>query len=310
MWVMWTSAAALLLIATAALVSRFLPAVNRAVLLTAALSPYLMLGAPIAAALFAGSGCRPAAFIAAAVTVAALATQLPFFLGRRAPRGPTLRFVTANLRYGQADPAAVAQLAQQHADVLAVQELTPELADELSALLAAAFPFTVLRPGERATGVGVWSRHRMLGTGIDEDFQRGFITAHIQVPGISVPATVVCTHLSPPRSAFRHWRADIERLGPALARLPADGPVVVGCDLNATADVREFRALLRDGYADGAAQAGAGFLRTHPDDLPIPRIVAVDHVLTRAATVTDIRAVRVPGSDHRALVATVVLGQS
>lgn len=301
---------ALLVIATVALATRFLPAVNRTVLLTAALSPYLMLGAPVAAVVFAASGRGAPATVAAVVTAAALATQLPSFVRRRAPSGPVLRFVTANLRYGQADPVAVAELAQRHADVLAVQELTPELADALSARLATAFPFAMLRPGERASGVGLWSRHPVLGTGSDERFQRGFITARIRVPGLSAPATVVCTHLSPPRSAFGHWRADMERLGPALKRVSTEGPVVVGCDLNATADVRDFRALLRDGYADGAGQAGAGFLRTHPDDLPVPRLVAVDHVLTRDATVTGIRAVRVPGSDHRALAATVVLGRA
>ncbi|GAS97198.1 endonuclease [Mycolicibacterium canariasense] len=307
---MWVVGVALLTIATAALAARFLPATRRSVLLAAALSPYLMLGAPVAVAVFAVSGCGTAATIAAVVTVAALATQLPSFVGRRAPQGPTLRFVTANLRYGQADPTAVAELAQRHADVLAVQELTPELADALSALLKADFPFAMLQPGDRASGVGLWSRHPMIATGSDGRFQRGFITARIRVPGMPVPTTVVCTHLSPPRSAFGHWRADIERLGPALKRVHAEGPVVVGCDLNATSDVRDFRALLRDGYADGAAQAGAGFLRTHPDDLPIPRVVAVDHVLTRDATATAVRAVRVPGSDHRALVAQVVLGRA
>lgn len=35
----------------------------------------------------------------------------------------------------------------------------------------------------------------------------------------------------------------------------------------ATPDVREFRQLLRDGYRDGAAQAGAGLPRTHPSDV-------------------------------------------
>lgn len=302
-------AVALLVVAGTALVARFLPAVNRTVLLTAALSPYLMLGAPVATALFAATGRGGPATVASVVTVAALATQLPSFVGRRAPAGPVLRFVTANLRYGQADSAAVAELACGHADVLTVQELTPELADALSARLAPAFPFAVLRPGERASGVGLWSRHPVLASGGDERFQRGFITARVRVPGLPTPTTVVCTHLSPPRSAFGQWRADIERLGPALKSLDADGPVVVGCDLNATPDVRDFRDLLRAGYAGGAGQAGAGFLRTHPDDLPIPRVVAVDHVLTRGATVTAIRAVRVPGSDHRALVATVVLGR-
>jgi endonuclease/exonuclease/phosphatase (EEP) superfamily protein YafD len=299
---------AFLLIGTGALAMRFLPAVNRAVLLVAALSPYLMLGAPLAAVLFAISRHGTLTAVASVITVVALATQFPAYIGSPAAPGPALRFVTANLRYGQADPAAVIELAQGHADVLAVQELTPELAGTLSAALKSTFAFSTLRPGERATGVGLWSRYPISGTGSDEDFDRGFITAQVRVPGRKTALTVVSTHLSPPRSAFQSWRADMQRLGPTLQRLPRDGPVVVGCDLNATPDVREFRRLLTGGYRDGAVQAAAGFLRTHPDDLPVPPVLAVDHVLTRDATVTSITAVHLPGSDHRALISRVALG--
>jgi hypothetical protein len=45
----------------------------------------------------------------------------------------------------------------------------------------------------------------------------------------------------------------------------------------------EFRRLLRDGYRDSAGQAGAGLTRTHPADIFLPPLLAVDHVLTGAA---------------------------
>jgi endonuclease/exonuclease/phosphatase family metal-dependent hydrolase len=246
--------------------------------------------------------------VAAVLTVAVLAVQLPWYIGSPDPNsGSTLRFVSANLLLGEADPAAVARLATEHADVLAVQELTPELSATLSPALAKEFPYSALRPRERAAGVGLWSRYPIVSSGSDESFSRGLIYARVQVPDTDFETTVVSTHMPPPRSAFESWRNDIARLGTTLQGFPPDAPVVVGGDLNATPDVREFRQLLRDGYRDGAAQAGAGLTRTHPSHEIIPPVLAVDHVMTRDATVTSLQTVSVAGSDHLALAAIVVL---
>lgn len=298
----------LLLLAAGALVARYGPATNRALLVMAALSPYLMLGAPLGALMFALSRHWTLVSVAAVLTVVVLAVQLPWYIGSPDPdTGTTLRFVSANLLLGEAEPAAVAGLAAEHADILAVQELTPELAAALSPAMARDFPYSALRPRERAAGVGLWSRYPIITSGSDESFSRGFIYARVRVPDTDFETTMVSTHMPPPRSAFDSWRSDITRLGPVLHELPPDGPVVVGGDLNATPDVREFRQLLRDGYRDGAAQAGAGLTRTHPSNVIIPPVLAVDHIMTRDATVTSLRTVQVAGSDHLALAATVVL---
>ena len=299
----------LLVVAAVALIARFLPTRNRSQLFMAALSPFLMTAGPAALVILIATSAHPGWIaVAAAVTVAALATQAPSYIRGRVPTGPTVRLVTANLRYGRSDPAAVLELAYRSADVLTVQELTPELADALSSAgIDTEFPHRVLRPRERAAGVGLWSRYPISRTDEDDGFERGFIAVAVRIPGTTADTTVVCTHMSPPRSAFHKWHADLARLGPALQRLGSEGPVIVGCDLNATPDVFEFRRLLTGGYRDGAAQAGAGLTRTHPDHAPVPRLLAVDHVLTRGATVTSMRLARVIGSDHLALVTTVVL---
>ncbi|MGW0161198.1 endonuclease/exonuclease/phosphatase family protein [Mycobacterium sp. NPDC003323] len=297
-----------LVVASAALVVRFLPAANRWLLGIAALSPYLMLGAPMAVVLFALSRQWTLAWVAAVPALAVLAIRLRLCIAARAPEGVPLRFVSANLLLGRADPAAVAALAHQRADVLAVQELTPELAETLSAALADAFPHRVLRPRDRAAGVGLWSRHPIIASGVDETFSRGLVWARLRLPHAGAESTVICTHMPPPRSAFGSWRAEIARLRPALQQLPAPGSVVVCGDFNATLDVYEYRRLLRGGYRDGAAQAGAGMTRTHPSHLPIPPLLAVDRILTRQSTATSITPVALAGSDHLALLATVVLG--
>lgn len=299
----------LLAVAAAALAARFTPANNRWILAGAALSPYLMLGAPLAVLVFGVSRHWTLVSVAAVLTVATLAVQAPWYIGSPDPdTGTTLRFVSANLLLGEADPAAVTALAAEHADILAVQELTPELSAVLSTALAADFPYSALRPRDRAAGVGLWSRYPITSSGSDESFSRGVIYARVRIPETDFETTVLSTHMPPPRSAFASWRTDITRLGPVLHDLPDDGPIVIGGDLNASPDVREFRQLLRGGYRDGAAQAGAGMTRTHPSNVIIPPLLAVDHIITRDATVTALRTVPVAGSDHLALVATVVLG--
>ncbi|WP_395308247.1 endonuclease/exonuclease/phosphatase family protein [Mycobacterium sp. AMU20-3851] len=289
-----------------ALTARQLAAVNRWVVATAALSPYLMPAAPVAALVFALSRHWVPAAAAVALTVTAVAAHLPWYIGgRQAEPGATVRFVTANLYLGRAQPAAVATMALESADIVAVQELTDELSAALSPLLAEDFPFSLLRPRDNAAGVGLWSRFPIIDSGSDESFSRGFIHARVRTPEAEV--TVVSTHMPPPRSAFTSWREDIRRLGRALRTVAATGPVIVGSDLNATPDVREFRQLLHDGYRDGAAQANAGLTMTYPCHTPLPPFLAVDHILTRDATATSVRTVSVAGSDHLALAATVVL---
>ena len=81
--------------------------------------------------------------------------------------------------------------------------------------------------------------------------------------------------------------------------------MVVAGDLNSTIDMHPFRALLRNGYRDGAEQSGSGIVPTYPADWRLPPFLAIDHILTRSCRATSLRTIVLPSSDHRALVATV-----
>lgn len=297
-------------VAAAALVVRFVPIVNQPLAATAAVVPYLMLGAPVALVVFATLRHWLMAVFAVALTAATVAVQAPLFVADEAPDGVTVRVASANLRYGEADAASVADMARTQADILAVQELTPDAAQRLKAEgLDQDFPFQALRPREGPAGVGIWSRYPIASSSPVDDFWLGFLTARVRTPGSET--TVVTTHLSAPwPEPIDGWRNDIARLKEALDRLAArPGPVIVAGDLNSTTDMREFRSLVSDGYRDAADQAGAGFAPTHPADLGIPPVWAVDHVLTRDCTAISVRTLRIEGSDHRALLVNVVLPQ-
>jgi endonuclease/exonuclease/phosphatase (EEP) superfamily protein YafD len=300
-----------LAVAAIALIARHLPGAILPVVATSALAAYLMLGAPLAVILFAASHSWIALAIAGVVTVATVTVQLPLYVRNSAAPGVNVRVVSANLRYGRADADAVVSMAREHADILAVQELTPEKADLMSAAgLDAAFPFRALRACDGPAGVGIWSRYPISTSETDEGFWLGLVAAKVRILKLTAEATVVVTHLSAPwPDPIAGWRADLERMAEKLPQLAGagDGAVMVAGDFNATRDIREFRRLLRDGYRDAAEQAGAGLTRTHPADIRLPPVFAVDHILTRGCAATAVRTLVIKDSDHRALVADIQL---
>jgi endonuclease/exonuclease/phosphatase (EEP) superfamily protein YafD len=300
-----------LAVAVVALIARFLPGINVAVVATAALAPYLMLGAPLAMIVLAVSRSWIAVAVAGVVTVATVAVQLPWYTRGRAEPGSVIRVVSANLRFGRADPEAVVRMARDHADILAVQELTPEQAELISAAgMDAVLPYQALRAREGPAGVGIWSRFPMRRGAEYDKFWLGLITAQVQIPDVSGEATVVAGHMSAPwPEVVRSWREDLARLDTTLQEIgaSADGPVTVAADLNATPGNLEFRRLLRNGYRDAAEQAGAGLTRTHPADFWLPAVFAVDHILTRRCAATAVRTLAIKDSDHRAVVADIQL---
>ena len=301
-----------LVVAAVALAARYIPSVSHPVLITATFAPYLMLGAPAAVIVFAALRNWPVVALAGALAIATAAVQLPWQVATKAAGQSTVRVVSANLWYGRADPAAVVRLAVQHADILAVQELTPKLADELStAGIDDTFPYHALRAREGPAGVGVWSRYPMHRGKEYDEFWLGLLTAHVRVPGTSHEATVVTAHMSAPWPEPIHsWRADMAQLRDTLPAIgaSASGAVIFAADLNATPDHLEFRRLLRGGYRDAAAQAGAGMTRTFPGAARRPpALFALDHILTRKCTARAVKTVAIAGSDHHALVSDIVV---
>ena len=302
-------AVATLSIAAIAVGLRFVPILNRPMIAAVALAPYLMLGAPVAAIVFGALRRWPATLAALVMSAVIVGVQMPVYVGEAAPDGVTIRFVSANLRYGNADAEDVMRVFRENADVVAVQELTPQAAQRLEPLRA-DFPFQALTPREGPAGVGIWSRYPITGITPVDGFWLGLLTARVRIPDVGAETTLVTTHLSAPwPDPFQGWRDDMARLATTLQQIAADspGPVIVGGDLNSTTDMREFRRLLRDGYRDAAEQAGAGLTRTHPADLALPPVFAVDHILTRGCTATAVRTIPIARSDHQALAANVVL---
>ena len=296
-------------VAAFALAVRYLPLTNQILAVTAAFYPIFAVGSPLALILFAASGHWIAAGAAGALTVAVIGVRLPSYIrGSTAPHHTVrLRAMSANLRFGMARPDALVRQAKRHADVVAVQELTPELAESLSAL-DASFPHRVLDARKGAAGVGIWSRFPLEQATRIDGYQIAAVSARIRLENVSAAPTVVVVHLPVPfPRPLRLWRRDLNRLAGDLKEFAASAgsdAVLVAGDWNATSDMSDFRRLLRDGYHDATTQAGAGLKPTFPSYAPF---LGLDHILTYQATATSVRTVRIRCSDHRALVAEINL---
>jgi endonuclease/exonuclease/phosphatase (EEP) superfamily protein YafD len=87
-----------------------------------------------------------------------------------------------------------------------------------------------------------------------------------------------------------------------LRKQVSAGPTVVAGDFNATPDSPWLRAALGAELTNASDGAGAGLVRTYPSDLPL---LAIDHVLTRGLVAQSVERVRVAGTDHRGIVASL-----
>jgi endonuclease/exonuclease/phosphatase (EEP) superfamily protein YafD len=299
-------------VAAAGLVSRYLPISNEAVLVVSAASPYLSAAGVAGMILFALARRWVLTIVAALLCVVMLVVLLPRYLGPEKSEVPSasVRVLSANLGHGHADPRAVVAFASQAADVLVVQEMTPEVAAGMSAAgLDVVFPHRAIDPRPLAAGIGVWSRYPIVDSAAISGYQMPMLSARIRAPGVRFDTTVLAVHLAAPWvQPLRWFRGDIEQLPSTLrdlARNAGSGAVIVAGDLNATYDMRPFRRLLEEGYRDAAEQAGAGLTRSYPSKPLRPPVVGIDHVLVHNCSAMSAQTVTVPGSDHRGLLAVI-----
>jgi endonuclease/exonuclease/phosphatase family metal-dependent hydrolase len=245
----------------------------------------------------------------AAVTVVVLAALLaPRAIGdgvEPSAGAPQLRVMTANARRGSVPPEELVALARrERVDVLAVQELTPQLSDGLErAGISDLLPHAALGPGRRG-GSGLYSRLPLRPLAPFRGAKSEMAAAAVEVAGAE-PVRVISVHVAVPLRGgdLAGWRSDLRAL-PGGARA---GPVqLLAGDFNSTLDHKELRGLIDRGYRDAADAAGAGFRPTWQGHRAPP--VTIDHVLVpERCGVLDVAVHPLPRSDHRAVLAVIEL---
>ena len=226
-----------------------------------------------------------------------------------APGGTPLRVVAANLYVLNPDPLAAARVLRDlRPDVLVVSELDGRGRAALEAAgLLDDLPHQLLGGGEAVLEtVGLYSRTPLEAPVVRQTAARTLPRATVAVGAVDV--RVLATHALPPVGPLQPlWRASIAELANEVDDEP--GAVVVAGDLNADRDHRVFRRLLGSGLRDASDELGRGPVRTWPAGLPL---LHLDHVMVRdgadgRVAVRGVREVRLPGSDHLAVVADLAV---
>lgn len=226
-----------------------------------------------------------------------------------------LSVLSLNARGGGADAQAVKAAVRAHGvDVLAIQELTPDLVGRLDRTgLGSLLPHRQADPRSGSAGTGVWTRWPLIALPPIQGLRAATPRVRIEpVPGSQV--TVTAVHPKAPMNGQEgRWQAELALIRSELAAV--GGAQIVAGDFNASRDHRPFRDLLASGFVDCAdvARSRPWPGHTWPVRRTIPPIMRLDHILVsrdRAAGVREARIVRIPGTDHRAVLAVIDLDAS
>lgn len=229
----------------------------------------------------------------------------PFFVADGRPASSvTLRMLALNLYNGHADPAQV----RDQADGVDVVVLVETTADSLAQLATPdwreRFPYEVGGGREEQSNTTIYSRFP-LSDGIvigPTSFQQWITT--VRVPALG-NVRLAAVHPCNPYCGGGRWASEHDELRRAIRPYLAD-PLVIAGDFNAIDDHGPLQDLHADGLRSAADLAGAGWMPTYPANRDYPPLFPIDHImLNQRLTATEIHTVRVAGTDHLGLMATI-----
>ncbi len=224
------------------------------------------------------------------------------------PAGPNDLVVMAqNLYFGQADTdALVREVRERQPDLLILPEATQEAMSRLRRSgLDQLLPYQVGRLGAGADGTAIRSRYPL--TVRDDDSLEAFGQPTVSLRWGNRDITVRAVHTQSPSPMHSGgWRTSLVRLRDWVQQQPADTPLLLAGDFNASTAHRAYREAV-DGLVDAHAATGAGYVRTWPRESIIPPFVHLDHVLVRGLGVVDAGVFSVPDTDHAGVWARVSL---
>jgi vancomycin resistance protein VanJ len=251
----------------------------------------------------------------------------PQLLPPRPPRadGPQVRVLTLNQhRTNRRVEELVAALRVQNADLVALQEVSPEVAAALGQQLRELYPYQVLRPAADDSGLGLLSRFplRALGTQGDQVGQWAQLlvggseltVANVHLPSPSFAARPLSFAPAVPLPTSYDTTARDETVAALLEAAGAQqGPLLVLGDFNLTEREPAY-ALLAAQLTDSYRAAGWGWGWTFPDTkrlfkIPYPYpLLRIDYVWARGVAPRSAHtACGQSRSDHCAVVAAFVV---
>ena len=224
--------------------------------------------------------------------------------------GSYLTVASHNVGAGNPDPAGTARdLVASGADVLALEEITPQAQGAYEKGLAKAYPYHTVQGT-----VGLWSKlpiseTRPVDIGMDYGPLAATKPAAVKLTYSRALRTTVATHHGPlavyvahlgsarvnPRAGFETDSRDrnAQALGKAVAAEKSKRVVLLG-DLNGTTDDRAFAGLTSQ-LRSAQEVAGDGFGFSWPAGFPVARI---DQILVHGVQPQSSWVLPATGSDH------------
>lgn len=232
---------------------------------------------------------------------------LPWVQASWAPRAELVgtpiaqaRVATANVQFHNTDRAATqAAIAALETDLVALQEVTSS--DEAALRTNPRWPFQVWSSKADITKVALLSRHRIVTHNIHAFDGASVLEALVDL-GES-PLRVFVIHPMAPVDAEQTMRRDrqLAMLARELDIERHPEPVVVLGDFNLSPGAPMWRTFA--GYT-GLRRAPGKAPATWPSMLG-PFGITIDHIVARGASLGEVSAFIIPGSDHRGVMGTV-----
>ncbi|MFP5020927.1 endonuclease/exonuclease/phosphatase family protein [Pseudonocardia phyllosphaerae] len=251
----------------------------------------------------------PVPVLLALVALIAGSLVLPRTQAEPAPTGGRpLKVLALNVFEGQADADSLAALIRTEApDIVSVPESGGRFESQLAPLIEPLGYRTAASVSARSADVRgntvAWSQR--LGdvrTRVLDETQ--FEAIEATGGGLGDLRFVAFHSVAPMPNSVGQWRND---LGTVDQWCSAGSPAVVAGDFNASYDHSLFRKAI-DGCSDAGASTGNGLLGTWPTWAPEWMGPQIDHILSNQGITAESFGVRqVPGTDHRAIVATLRL---
>lgn len=276
--------------------------------LLAAFIPFGMGAWLLAVALAAGLHRRWVALAAVAGLAVQISWIAPYYRADAGgSTGQPVHLAAINILGGASD---VTELTAQvrTADIVILTEYESVTAAEVArAGWASRFPYTVGAAGtDGVSGSIIFSRFpiRQLA-----QLPTRFRSYAVEVtPAGAQPFVLLAVHPLNPLYGTDVWRAEAEVIAHSAASF-AGRPLVLAGDLNSTPDHVTVRAILRRGALRSAADAaGAGWLRTYPDNSLLPRLIPLDQILIGGGVrATKVETFPAPRSDHAGIRAELLI---
>ncbi len=293
--------------------------------------------APVPIVLVAASLTRRWGLVAAALVPAIVGLMVfgPLLVPRALKVGavdanaPRLSVMTFNLHSHNDSPDAVlAAIVSAAADVVALQEISPAMADRLRLELQDRYPYAEIAAGVDGAGKGVLSRYPLEALGRAHGW---FNTRSPQGVLLHLPwgdVALFNNHNTSTSRTLSEWPTEIsdsmrqrERTSDMMVEFAAGSPlpVIALGDFNTTERSSAY-LLMRKGFQDAWLEAGFGFGHTFPGGplaptpfgvSPPPWLLRIDYVFhTPELTAVDARIGPWDGiSDHRPVVAVLAWPQ-